>query len=151
MIKYLKICFLILFFANCDTGTFESKFSEDEIIFQTDKMEYFRYENINLLIENKTNYNFEIGFKCSTMLIMNYQVLDNNKWSKNQRLRYSSLRCPTIPTIIKTINKDSIFNYILDPIQINGLDTFRLVLYTNYNNKLYTDSVFSNQFQILIQ
>ena len=151
MVKYIKICFIILFFSNCGTGTFESIFPNDRIIFQTDKTEYFRYENINLRIENKTHSSFEIGLSCSTMLIMNYQIFNNNEWSKNQRFRYTSRRCPTIPVIFKDINKDSIYNYILDPVQINGLDTFRLVLHINFNNELKIDSVFSNQFQILIQ
>ena len=150
MIKYFKICFLIFILVNCKSGTFESVYSEDEILFQTDRTEYFRYEDINIKIENKTNDSFEIAFWCSTLIKMNYQVLNDNEWSKNQKFKYTAIRCPTIPIIMKTIESDSIYNYTLSAGQIKGLDTFRLVLHVNFYTKSEIDSVFSNQFQIIL-
>lgn len=131
-----SVLFIIFFTVGCKDSI--STNDNSEIVFQTVNNFFTNADSIKVLIENKTNSEFEVFLKCSGDLEMYYQKKENDSWSNYVWFSWMSLKCISTPEKIKGYN---VFQYIIPFNEINENGTYRLVLAND-------TSVVSNSFEI---
>ena len=130
-------CSLFLFFVivSCESPT---STDNDQIIFHTVGNSFSTTDSIKVVIENRTNSNYNIALRCGIHLEMYYQKKVNDSWSEDLWFSWMTLKCSSV---INTIKEDNVFQFIIPSEEISVSGTYRLIL---ANDTL----VISNSFEI---
>lgn len=144
----MKILKYFIFFSLIVIGCNEPniiEYSLNDINFLTSKRSYTELDNINIVINNKSNSDIVLFLKCGVFLEMSYQKKENNVWSDNLWFWYTSARCLTLSDTLKV---DGTFNYSIPSEIFESTGEFRLLLdyYDPIEDKVV--NVVSNTFEI---
>ena len=130
------ICFLLVSFTiSCQNPISSDK---NQITFHTRNNSYLTTDGITVFIENGMNSDFEIFLRCGSYLEMYYQKKDNDSWSNYIWFSWMSLKCTSVPEIIK---RHDIYEFTIPSEEINIIGTYRLILAND-------TSFISNTFEI---
>jgi len=141
----LILSFIFLQVVGCaDQGT-DPVTSLEQIRFSTDAPSYATSDTIRLSLENNSQSDITVGLRCGWYLEMFYQKRENEVWSDNLWFPYMSLRCVTVPKIVKM---NTTFGHSLPAEMFYSTGTFRLKV-TVYIERVDTSlSLVSNSFEI---
>ena len=130
-------CSLFLFFVivSCESPT---STDYDQIIFRTVENSFVITDSIKVVIENRTNSNYNIALRCGIHLEMYYQKKENDSWSEDLWFSWMTLKCSSV---LNTIKEDNVFQFVIPSEEIGISGTYRLILAND-------TSVISNSFEI---
>ncbi len=142
----LTLVTLALICIGCDTTPTSNDLSASGISLSTEKTSYARSDSITLYIENKSNRDIELGYRCGyNNLEMYFQKKENGVWSDNLWFDYMSLKCMTL---IRKYKKNKTVKHTLAATQFKGSGTFRLIFPVHTQNADSAAFLTSNAFEI---
>jgi len=137
LITKIAILFVLLSlsFISCDEPT-STIYKYSKIVFSTENNSFAKTDSIRISLENKSDSAFIIGLRCGEYLEMFYQRREKGVWSGDINFWYMTLRCPTI---VDSIQSQSIFHYSIEPELFDSSGTYRLLI---------GNAIVSNSFEI---
>lgn len=131
----ITVVLLSLSFISCEEPTSTIN-KYNKIVFSTENNSFAKTDSIKISLANKSDSDFIIGLRCGEYLEMVYQRRKKGVWSGNINFWYMTLRCPTI---VDSIQSQSIFHYSIEPESFDSSGTYRLLI---------GNTIVSNSFEI---
>jgi hypothetical protein len=143
--KIIFLSIILLFFILSCGNLTKTQNSSNQLDIRTDKTYYSISDSIKIILENSTEIEILLRFRCKTYLEISYQKKNLDSWSDNLDFWYMSLGCLTS---IDTLKPNSIFNYSMKSGIFDSTGMYRLML--NYYDPVEkTNGIkYSNAFEI---
>ncbi len=143
----IKIILFLALILSCEKNPTSIKISSDQFTISTDKNYYTGSDSIFINIENKSDFDLTIGFRCSyENLEMFYQKQEGiNQWSDTLWFDYMSYKCMTL---LKKLKSNQTLKHSLFSGDFKSKGKFRLLLPCYVNEKDSSFIIISNVFEI---